>query len=128
MNEYIGVFWWNQRKRKGATFPQVTARFGGTFVAGDQVFVNIGGQECGKTVFPNETPSIIARHFEFFINANYVGVWAKATDDSLTITARSPKPAYAYTFRRARGTGGGLEWLRFAKWRSHRRRARTLGS
>jgi hypothetical protein len=98
MNEYIGVFWWNQRKREGATFPQVTARFGGTFVAGDQVFVNIGGQECGKTVFPNETPSIIARHFEFFINANYVGVWAKATDDSLTITARSPKPAYAYTF------------------------------
>jgi hypothetical protein len=98
MNEYIGVFWWNQRKREGASFPQVNVVFGGTFAAGDQVFINIGGQECGKSVFPGENGAVIARHFEFFINANYVGVWAKATGDSLAITARSPKPAYSYTF------------------------------
>ena len=98
MNEYIGVFWWNQRKREGAVFPELTVQFGGTFAAGDQVFLNIGGQECGKSVFPGESPSVIARHFEFFINANYVGVWAKATDNSLLITSRSPKPAYSYAF------------------------------
>jgi len=36
MNEYIGVFWWNQRKRVGATIPSATVTIGGTFVAGDQ--------------------------------------------------------------------------------------------
>ena len=84
--------WWNQRKREGALFPQATVAFTGDFVAGDQVFVNIGGQECGKTVFPNESAAVVARHFEYFINANYVGVWARATDSSLVITSRSPKP------------------------------------
>ena len=98
MNEYLGVFWWNQRKRKGAVFPSVTVQFNGSFVSGDQVFLNIGGQTCGKTVFPSESTAVIARHFEYFINANYVGVWAKALDGVLTITSRSPKPAYSYTF------------------------------
>ncbi|HYI96587.1 MAG TPA: hypothetical protein VEX68_23800 [Bryobacteraceae bacterium] len=97
MNEYLGVFWWNQRKREGAVFPQATLEFTGSFSAGDQVFVNIEGQQCGKTVFPNESPEVIAKHFEYFINSNYVGVWAKATGAVLTITARSPKPAYSYT-------------------------------
>jgi hypothetical protein len=98
MNEYLGVFWWNQRKREGATFPSITVQFAGAFVPGDQVFLNVGGQPCGKSVFPNETTATIARHFEYFINSNYVGVWAHATGDTLTITARSPKPAYSYTF------------------------------
>ena len=98
MNEYIGVFWWNQRKRVGATIPALTIRFEGSFAAGDQVFLNIGGQQCGKSVFPSETTETIARHFEYFINANYVGVWATSNGDTLTITSRSPKPAYSYTF------------------------------
>jgi hypothetical protein len=97
MNEYLGVFWWNQRKREGAQFPQATVQFTGSFAAGDEVFLDIGGQECGKTVFPNESPQVLAKHFEYFINANYVGVWASAEDDILTITARSPKPAFSYT-------------------------------
>lgn len=97
MNEYLGVFWWNQRKREGASFPQATLQFGGNFAAGDQVFVNIGGQPCGKTVFAGETAAVIARHFEFFINSNYVGVWATSADETLTITARSPREAYSYS-------------------------------
>lgn len=98
MNEYLGVFWWNQRRREGAVFPQATVEFSGSFESGDQVFVDIGGQECGKTVFPSESPAMIAKHFEYFINANYVGVWASADDNGkLTITARSPKSAYSYT-------------------------------
>ncbi|HYP08163.1 MAG TPA: hypothetical protein VER03_18160, partial [Bryobacteraceae bacterium] len=98
MNEYLGVFWWNQRKRVDAVVPSVTVTFSGNFATGDQIFVNIGGQPCGKSVFGGETPETVARHFEYFINANYVGVWAKAAGATLTVTARSPKPAYAYTF------------------------------
>jgi hypothetical protein len=54
MNEYAGVFWWNQRKREGAVIPQATVAFTGTFNPGDQIFLNVSGQIAGKTVFPNE--------------------------------------------------------------------------
>ncbi|MFB3778828.1 MAG: hypothetical protein ACE141_14515 [Bryobacteraceae bacterium] len=98
MNEYIGVFWWNQRKREDAVVPSVTVTFAGQFLPDDQVFLNIGGQTCGKTVFANEDVSVIARHFAQFINATYVGVWAASENGVLTVTARSPRPAYSYTF------------------------------
>lgn len=105
MNEYIGVFWWNQRKREEAVIPSVQVTFDGQFLPGDQVFLAIGGQSCGKTVFPNEDGAVIARHFQHFINATYVGVWASAVDNVLTITARSPKPAYSYTFQAWKESG-----------------------
>jgi len=98
MNEYIGVFWWNQRRRVNAVVPSVTVTFTGEFLPGDQVFLDIGGQVCGKSVFPNEDAALIARHFQYFLNGNYVGVWASAQDNVLTITARSPRPAYSFTF------------------------------
>jgi hypothetical protein len=107
MNEYIGVFWWNQRKREGAVIPSVTVTFDGQFLPEDQVFLSIGGQTCGKTVFPNEDAAVIARHFQHFINATYVGVWASAEDNVLTITARSPRPAYSYTFQAWKESGQG---------------------
>lgn len=98
MNEYIGVFWWNQRVRMGATIPSATVTFNGTFVPGDQIFVTIGGQAVGKTVFANETNSTFASHFAYFINATFVGVWASAAGNVLTITGSSPTPAYQFAF------------------------------
>ena len=127
MNEYLGVFWWNQRKREGARSRPVTVHFNGAFVAGDQVFVNIGGQACGKSVFPNESTAIIARHFEYFINANYVGVWAKR-HGRLTHHHCAIAEAGVFLYvRRAGGPGGGIDWLSFDHRRSHRRPTRTLG-
>lgn len=114
LNEYIGVFWWNQRRREGAVIPQVQVTFSGGFTAGDQVFLNIGGQICGKSVFPNEDAALIARHFAFFINMTYVGVWAAADGNVLTITARSPHPAYSFPFsawvERTAGSTGEVAW------------------
>ncbi len=114
MNEYIGVFWWNQRQRLDAVIPSVTVTFAGQFLSGDQVFLAIGGQTCGKSVFPSEDAAIIARHFQYFINATYVGVWASAEDNVLTITARSPEAAYSYTFQASKesgqGSGGTVTW------------------
>ena len=98
MNEYIGVFWWNQRRRVGALIPSVQVTFSGQFQPGDQIFLEIGGQFVGKTVFPNEPNSVLAAHFEYFINATFVGVWASASGDVLTITARSPQAAYSFSF------------------------------
>ena len=98
MNEYIGVFWWNQRKRVDAVIPKVTVTFAGTFVEGDAVFVNIGGQAIGKSVFPGESNGLITRHFAYYINATYVGVWAEAVGDTLVIETRSPTTAYEFSF------------------------------
>ena len=96
MNEYIGVFWWNQRKRMGSVVPQATITFDGAFEPGGSIFVRIGDGafQFGKSVFPGDTGSTIARHFAQFINGYSVGVWAKAQANVLTVTCRSPKPAY----------------------------------
>jgi hypothetical protein len=96
MNEYLGVFWWNERVRTGAVIPSATLQLSGSFVAGDQIILSIGGAPVGKTVFPHENLHVIARHLAYFINENLVGVWASFTADAVTITARSPEAAYAF--------------------------------
>ncbi|MBI5282893.1 MAG: hypothetical protein HY858_14505 [Candidatus Solibacter usitatus] len=96
INEYIGVFWWNQRTRVNGLLPELTLEFSGPFQGGDQAFVTIGGQTCGKTLFPGEDAAVVARHFALLINATYVGVRALAAGGRLTIRALSAHPAYSY--------------------------------
>lgn len=98
MNEYIGVFWWNQRKRVDAVIPSATVLFTGEYKPNDQIFLTIGEQSIGKTVLGNESNESIAKHFLYFINATLVGVWASAEGNRLTITNRSPSTAYSYDF------------------------------
>ncbi len=107
MNEYIGVFWWNQRKRVDEHFPQAVVTLSGTFVPGDAVFVRIGGVPIGKSVFPGESNELIARHFAYYINATFVGVWAEAVGSTLTVESRSTTPAYSFTFEAWADTGLG---------------------
>ena len=94
MNEYIGIFWWNQRKRVGATIPSLTITFDGTWADKDTIILNISGSYLGKTVFPADTSTTIAAHFAHYINAVFVGLWAAADSNVLTINLRSP----AYKF------------------------------
>lgn len=114
VNEYLGVFWWNERTRQNGSLPKVTLTFDGTFTAGMQVFVDIGGQVCGKTLLQDEPAANIARHFEFLINATYVGVIARAAGATLELHARSAAPSYEFSVaaRTENGaatvTGGGL--------------------
>ncbi len=90
VNEYIGVFWWNQRTRVGATLPQATLSFTGTFQNGDQVWLTIAGTRIGKSVFANDTNETIAQHFASYVNSTFVGVWAAASGSILTLTSHSP--------------------------------------
>ena len=99
VNEYIGVFWWNQRTAVGDAPGSAEVEFGGSFVEGDQIFLDIGGTSCGKTVFGPDTPVRIAQHFEQFVNAIYVGVWAEANGTRLTIHNRSAAAAYSYELK-----------------------------
>ena len=122
LNLYMGVFWYNQRKRVEGSLPSVTVTFGGEFAKDYQVMLSIGGQVAGKGIFPADVDNAagIAKHFEYFINATYVGVWAKAQDNTLTITARSAKDAFSYDFRawveHIPETGGGYTTLRELEW------------
>ncbi|MDQ2900378.1 MAG: hypothetical protein M3Y07_11345 [Acidobacteriota bacterium] len=95
MNEYIGIFWWNQRKRIGSPFPGLTVTFDGTWADRDTISLNIiGSGPIVKRVFPADTTSTIASHFAYYINAGFVGLWAETTANVLTMTVRSP----AYSF------------------------------
>jgi hypothetical protein len=107
VNEYVGVFWWNQRVAVGAVFPSVTVTFGGGFQPGDQILLFIGtvapNNNVGKTVFANESNAIIAASLGYFINETFSGVWAAVGVDSggnptITITSRSTTAAYEFTF------------------------------
>lgn len=97
MNEYLGVFWWNERKQINAVFSTATVTFGGTFNSGDSVFLTLNATAVGKSVFPDDTPATIAIHFAAMINGEFVGVWASAAGSVLTITGRSADPAYTVT-------------------------------
>jgi hypothetical protein len=92
VNEYVGVFWWNQRRRVGGVWKTWTVTFGGTWADGDAAFLTIGSFTMGKSVFPADTISTIAEHFKYFINHTLVGVWAEttATAGELKIHVRTP--------------------------------------
>ncbi len=105
VNHYVGVFWWNQRKRAGGSFATKTVTFGGTWASGDEAFLVIGGTTIGKTVFPADTTSTIAAHFAAFINETFVGVWASASGAVLTIKCRSTQ--YTFTFSSSKNSADG---------------------
>ncbi len=113
IDHYAGVFWWNQRKRAGGTFPSLTVTFGGNWADGDTAFLQIGGNAfndgagtvMGKSVFPADTTETIATHFASFINETFVGVWASAAAGVLTITCRSPE--YSFTFFTDKSSAAG---------------------
>jgi len=96
LNEYIGILWWNERKRVGGSFAELRLQFGGQFTAGDEVFVEIGGQTCGKSVLLPETAVQIARHFALMVNSTMVAVWARVEGNDLVLRSRSSSPAYEF--------------------------------
>ena len=81
--------------------------FGGTFLGGDSIILNLNGTAIGKTVFPADTLSTIASHFAAFINGTFVGSWASAAGAVLTITGRSPASNYTVTLTTPQVTSSG---------------------
>jgi hypothetical protein len=98
MNEYLGVFWWNERKLSGGTLSTAQITFSGTFSGAaptpDTITLTLNGADLKKTVFPADTLSTIAQHFAAYINSAFVGAYAQASGAVLTIIGRSPAPAY----------------------------------
>ena len=98
MNEYLGVFWWNQRIASGGSVSTAQITFTGTFAYEDSIILTFNppdGAQLGKYVYPTDTPATIASHFADYINSSLVSAWASATTAGvLTITARSAASAW----------------------------------
>lgn len=98
MNEYLGVFWWNERVPVGGSVSRARIGFTGPFTVGDVVKVTVNGTELRKNVFAADTAATIAGHFSHYINETFVGAWAAWNEaGQLTITSRSPASAYNLT-------------------------------
>ncbi len=100
VNEYLGVFWWNQRVASGGSVSTAQVAFTGTFAAGDSVILVFNPQTSaptylGKSVFAGDTPATIAAHFAAYINNSLTGFWASATGNILTLNGRSSGPPYS---------------------------------
>jgi hypothetical protein len=99
IDEYIGVFWWNQRANYGAQFASAVIDFSSVSMTnGDGVFLQVGADSSvlpiGKSFLAGDDANSVAAHFQYFINESFSGIWAKAVGAVLTITARSPYFAY----------------------------------
>lgn len=118
INEYIGVFWWNQRREIGGTKPKVTVTFDGVYTDGDVIWLKIGGVEVKRPSFPGDTNEILAAHFAYTLNASFGGLYATVAGNVLTITARSSKGHYAFTFESSPNVTatGALSGGTIGKW------------
>ncbi len=91
LNEYLGVFWWNQRKRVNGAWNSAIVTFGGPWADGDSATVSIGGFTMRKSVLIWDTTDTIAEHFVYFINSASVSMWAEKTGaGQITIHTRTP--------------------------------------
>ncbi len=115
MNEYLGVFWWNERTLSGGSNSTAIVTFSGTFdgtagdgTAGDTIVLTLSGTQLGKTVFPADTLETIAQHFASYINSVFVGAYALASGPVLTIVGRSPAAAYNQTLTKDVKSAAGM--------------------
>lgn len=104
LNEYLGVFWWNQRKRGGDyRWNAATLTFADGWQAGDVAVLRIGavddpdparrklGFVLRKTVTAFDTADTIASHFLYYLNCASVSMWAeKIGTGVIRIHTRTP--------------------------------------
>ncbi len=102
INEYIGVLWWNQRKRVAGTVRTVRLRISGSFQEAEGIFIRFGhhdsvpGITYAKYCFPDamETNAQRAKHLVYCINPISVGLWAEYDHsrgfDDVLVHMRSP--------------------------------------
>ena len=100
INEYVGVFWWNERKRVNSIWNSVVITFSGAWAPGDIVTLSFDSAAelqgapvplLNKTVTSWDTSDTIANHFVFYINAGSIITRAEKTGSGqLTIYTRTP--------------------------------------
>ena len=108
LNEYLGVFWWGQRKRVNGAWSSAVCTFTGTWSAGDSITITIGSFPFLKAIGQWDTIETIAEHFVYYINAASVSTWAeKSGSGQVTIHMRTPSwtETFSVGWNSATGTG-----------------------
>jgi hypothetical protein len=91
LNEYLGVFWWNQRKRVGGSWNSAVVTFSQSWANNDIAALTIGTFRMTKSIITWDTVDTIAQHFVFYINSASISMWAEKTGDGeITIHTRTP--------------------------------------
>ncbi len=95
INEYLGVFWWNQRKRAGSVWNSLVVTFSGAWSTGDSATLTFDVAPntviFTKTVTTWDTLDTIAAHFVYYINAGSILIRAQKTGPGqLTVYTRTP--------------------------------------
>ena len=119
-NHYVGVFWWNQRKKVGGTPHQVSMTFTGSILGGvlspstgnftvqDYFTMNLGGTTINVDAVQGDTVQSIVLRFRAYINALFGSIWADvdpAHPATLLITTASPLYTVSITAVNQRRSG-----------------------
>ncbi len=122
INEYLGVFWWNQRRRAGGFWKSIVVSFTGTWISGEVATLTIDDVPLKKTVTTWDTLDTIAAHFVYYINAGSIIIRAeKSGPGQLTIFTRTPnwRATFSGTAISAAGTlhySGDLDFGQDGTW------------
>ena len=106
VNEYLGVFWWNQRVRSGGGPKAAVVTFGGTWASGDTATLQFDDSALVKLVFPADTLDTIAQHFVYAINSTFIAVWAEKTGTG-EITIRQYSPIWDIVLAKSKVSAAG---------------------
>lgn len=94
MNEYVGVFWWNQRKQVGEVKQDTTVDFVGTPTFSATTTLWLGDFAIYRYNLTDDTGTTIAAAFALIINELSAALWAVASGATLTIHGRSAHADY----------------------------------
>jgi hypothetical protein len=107
-NHYAGALWFYEIVSPGNVYASGTVTFSGTPVFGQTTTITLDETAISHLNNIGDTAETLALAFEFLINYNSTGVWAKASGATLTIFARVMGSAGNAMTLAASGGGTGL--------------------
>jgi hypothetical protein len=117
MNEYISVFWWNQRQRVSGTNREYDVQFSGTWAVNDSATFTLSGINVSKTlrtldVDPGDATiahKILAQTLADRVNAQFSGVWAEVVGSGLDTVRIHPRTAiFSFTVASSKSSSSGV--------------------
>ncbi len=88
-NHYAGALWFYELCRPGHRYAWGTVTFAGAPEFGSTTQIVVGQSPITHVNLIGDTAESVAKCFELLINGGSTGVWARAEDTTLTITARA---------------------------------------
>jgi hypothetical protein len=88
-NHYQGALWFFELVREGQIYAGATVTFGGVSAISVQTTLIVDSTTMTHLHLQGDTPATVAIWFALQINSGSTGIWASASGDVLTITARA---------------------------------------